>query len=429
MLLCCGIGVNPATPRDAKTPSVFAHYYTWWGGEQKSFPLMPSIGWYVNQTPPINTLRPPSIFQQQIREAKAAGLAGFSLEWCGRQSPETGVIVGGLLAANNSLPPKSRIQYLFCFDSTIWAMNNPKLIRNWYEPIVFNAQTVEAFAAELRFVYQSLPKLDPNFRTNYLHVDGRPAVFIYNVHHYAGDWKRAIERVRDESKSSGGVYLIGDFEVSPHEAFDRKLKDEYPGKAAVYDAVTDYTLFSGYPFLGLDAYIRDGHLKAALANGRELAKSSIQHRYYPGIICQYFKSREIKPDDRPDAKYRYNPPDRCWVTDGTAGLCPIYSPSAQESAETVKTQSRRAMEALLDTVFQTQPEIVFITSWNEPYEGTMIEPTQSPNPAGFVMGTTFLDLLRSRLRPAGSRRASSIQDRSIGSRTRSSSPGPTGLGG
>jgi hypothetical protein len=68
-------------------------------------------------------------------------------------------------------------------------------------------------------------------------------------------------------------------------------------------------------------------------------------------------------------------------------------------------RSRRTLELLLDTVFQTQADIVFVTSWNKPHEGTMIEPTQSPNPAGFIMGTTFLDLLRSRLRPIVSQRA------------------------
>jgi hypothetical protein len=397
ILLCCGSSVSPAAPGEAKAPSVFAHYYTWWGGEQKSLPLMPSVGWYVNQTPPFNTLRPPSIFQQQIRQARAAGLAGFCFEWCGRHSPETRIIVEGLVAANNSLPPKERIQYLLCFDSTIWAMNNGKLIQKWYEPIVFREETVEAFAAELRFVCRDLPRLDPNFRTNYLHIDGRPAVFIYNAHNYAGQWKRAIERVRNESAASGGIYLIGDFEVSPHESFNLKRRRDYPEKAAAYDAVSNYTLFSGWCFLSLEQYIRQGHLKAAMANGSEIAKASIQRRYYPGIIAQYFKTRLAKPGEPPPAGFHYNPPDRQWVTDGTAGLIPIYSPSEKESANSVRLNSRRALESLIDTVFQTQPDIVFITSWNEPYEGTMIEPTQSPNPAGFVMSTTFLDLLRSRL--------------------------------
>lgn len=399
ILLCCGVGASAAEPRPEQTPKVFAHYYTWWGGEQKSFPLTPSIGWYVNQTPPTNRLRPALIYHQQIRQAKAAGLAGFCMEWCGRQSAETRIILDGLVAANNSLPPNSRIEYLLCFDSTIWAMNRkPKLIRNWYEPIVFDVPTADAFAAEIRFVYEELPKLDPNFRRNYLHVNGRPAVFIYNAHNYAGEWRRAVEQVREESGAAGGVYLIGDFEVSPHEAFDRRRKEEYPAKAAAYDAVSDYTLFSGWTFLSLDEYIREGRLKAALDNGRELATSSIHRRYYPGIICQYFKTRETKPGDHPDPKYLYNPPDRCWVTDGTAGLAPIYSPREKDSAESVRANSRRTLESLLDAVLQPQPEIVFITSWNEPFEGTMIEPTQSPNPAGFVMGTTFLDLLRSRLR-------------------------------
>jgi hypothetical protein len=46
----------------------------------------------------------------------------------------------------------------------------------------------------------------------------------------------------------------------------------------------------------------------------------------------------------------------------------------------------------------TAPEIVFVTSWNEPYEGTMIEPTMTANPACYVMDTDFVDLIERGLR-------------------------------
>ena len=43
-------------------PMVLAHYYPWWDSVRPTFPLKPSRGWYVNQTPPNNTPAPPTVY-------------------------------------------------------------------------------------------------------------------------------------------------------------------------------------------------------------------------------------------------------------------------------------------------------------------------------------------------------------------------------
>jgi len=371
-------------------PAIFAHYYTWWLGNRPEYPLMPESGWYSHQLDPQGRPKPADLFFRHIAQARSAGLAGFSCEWPGRDSPESRLILNGLVAANNRLAPRARIRYLLCFDSTIWAMGYKKVIKAWYEPIPFTPPLAEDFAAEIGFVCNEMPTLDPNFRSNYLHLDGRPAVFVYNAHGFSGAWEQAVSLARETCEGSGGIYLIGDFEVSPHPSFNRKRTEEYPRKARHFDAVTNYTLFSGHTFTSLWEYISSGQLDAALQNGRNLGEASRSGQFYPGIIAQYFKTRKA------DAAAPKRPgviKDRAFITDGSAGLVPIYKPDGSEDRQSLARNSRCTLQVLLRKTFRTKPDIVFITAWNEPYEGTMIEATRLPNPAGYIMHDDFLGLL------------------------------------
>jgi hypothetical protein len=324
--------------------------------------------------------------------AKAAGLAGFSCEWPGRNSPET-ALIQSLVAANNAMPSRLRIRYLLCFDVTIWAMQYKHLITNWYDPIELNDTLAVDFASEIAFIRNEWPKMDPGFKANYLHIDGRPAVFVYNAHGLTGAWEKAIARTREECEPAGGVFLIGDFEVSPHPMFDKKRKEEYPRKAALFDAVSDYTLFSGHTTLSLFEYISSGQLKAALDIGQRLGESSRSGQYYPGIITQYFKSQAVPPASGPAPAHDQQLPDRTFVIDGKTGFVPIYKAAEGEKTDSVARNSQCTLQLLLRETFQRKPRVIFITSWNEPYEGTMIEPTVSANPAGYVMRNDFLTLL------------------------------------
>ena len=389
--------LNAAVGEDA-TPKVFAHYYTWWAGDRPEYPLMPKSGWYSHHLDAKGRPKPPNLFLRHIAQARSAGLAGFSCEWPGKESPETKLILDGLVTANNRLSPKRRMQYLLCFDSTIWAMEYKKLIKEWYEPIPFTEQIAKGFAAEMGFVCNEVPKQDRNFKTSYLHIDGRPAVFVYNAHGFSGAWEQAISLARKTCEASGGIYLIGDFEVSPHAMFDEKRKEEYPCKASHFDAVTNYTLFSGHTFMSLWEYISSGQLDSALQNGKCLAEASQSKQFYPGIIPQYFKSKKAHANNTATKRRSRQLADRAFVTDGSAGFVPIYKPTGSEDREAVVRNSRCTLQILLRKTLQAEPQVVFITSWNEPYEGTMIEPTRSPNPAGYVMNDDFLDLIASCLR-------------------------------
>jgi len=382
----------------AEVPKIFAHYYPWWGVDRPDYPLMPKRGWYVNQFRGGKRGQPASIFQFHIAQARSFGLSGFSIEWPGHRSPETRIVREAIIPANNALPPKRRMTYLLCFDTTIWAMSYQKIIRNWYDPIRFDEKVADAFATEMAFVCEALPRMDPGFKKTYLHIDGRPAVFVYNAHGFAGEWERALKLTRERCAASGGVFLIGDFEVSPHPMFDVKRKEDYPHKASIFDAVTNYTLLSGHTAVTMHEYITTGQLADALSNGRELARSSKSGQYYPGIITQYFKSRSVKPGEDSARDCRKHMLDRTFVTEENVGYAPVYRSKDEESQVDIDLKSRQTLEVLLGATLETKPEIVFVTSWNEPYEGTMIEPTKTANPACYVMDTDFVDLIERGLR-------------------------------
>lgn len=395
------IGWCTAAQAQQTPPVVLAHYYTWWDALNKpGFPLKPSRGWYINQTPPYQTPVPSTIFRDQIRDARAGGLAGFAFEWMGPQSPETQIILNGPVAANNALPAEQRMRYILTFDTTIWAMAYQHIMQHWYEPIVFDEAVAEAFSSAVSWVSTTLPSRDPNFASSYLHIDGRPAVFVYNAHSFAGQWQQAIELTRQKAAAGGGIFLIGDFEVSPHPYFDQKRVHEYPAKAALYDAVSNYTLFSGWTFFSLHEYIQQGCLQEALHIGRTLGSHSLSGRYYPGIIAQYFKSRALAPGETGGGHCPGQLNDRVFMTDGSAGYFPVYWGRPEESVDSVGIQSRCELRRLLSATVRSGPELVLVTSWNEPVEGTMIEPSQSPNPACYTMGSDFLDLL-ARFVPGG----------------------------
>lgn len=395
LVLCGGAAVVLAfsVHSPAEAPKVFAHYYPWWEGNRPDYPLMPKRGWYVNQFRGGQRGQPASIFQLHIAQARSFKLSGFSVEWPGQRSPETRMVCEAIIPANNALPSGRRMSYLLCFDSTIWAMSYQKIIKNWYDPIQFDESTAEAFASEIHFVCESLPRMDPAFKESYLHIDGRPAVFVYNAHGFAGDWEHALKLARERCAAVGGVFLIGDFEVSPHPMFDGKRKEEYPRKASFFDAVTNYTLLSGYTTVTMHEYITTGQLAGALSNGRELGRSSKSGDYYPGIIAQYFKSRVLGPGEATARDCRHHMRDRTFVRDANVGYAPVYAPEERDSQAAVDLKSRQALEALIGATLATKPEIVFVTSWNEPYEGTMIEPTKTANPACYVMDADFVKLI------------------------------------
>jgi hypothetical protein len=382
--------ILPAPPPAAAAPrpQVFTHYFPWWNpADVSKFTLRPARGWYTNQWGP----EAKKTVRDHIAQARAAGVAGFAFEWIGRSTPGTKILADTFLAANNDLPPDRQIRYCLIFDSVIWAMER-KRIKAWYEPIPLSAEDAADMAEDLAYAATTLPSLDPNHARQYLHIDRRPAVYVYSAHSLGGAWRDALAGARARAKNR--LYLIGDFECN--RALYAGKKDDYAKAAAEYDAVTNFTPLNGYPAYAtasIEQFLAEGEMDAALDNGRELAAASRSKAWFPGLTTQYFK---VKPGAK-------DPKDRdlellrpAFIDDTSVGYLPLARAAPGEAPASVARRSREAIDGMLDRVFRRSPELIFINSWNEPEEGTMIEPTATPNPAGYVMGDDFLRALAKR---------------------------------
>lgn len=394
-LLAAASAGLPAAAAPPVCTVVFAHYYPWWNPADVSrFTLRPERGWYNNQWGPDAK----KTVQAHMTLARSAGLAGFAFEWIGRASPSTNILLDTFIPANNNLPPDGRVRYCLTVDCVIWAMER-KLIKTWSEPIPLSAEHAADLAEDLAWATVTLPAKDPNFARQYLHIDGKPVVYVYSAHSLGGAWEEAVAKAREKAK--GRLYLAGDFEL--YRTLFTANADAYRAKAAKFDAVTNFTPLNGYPGYAtssIEQFLAEGEMDAVLDNGAALAGASAAKQYFPGITTQYFKAKPGAKDGRTRDAEVAAP---SFVMDKTVGYLPLALAKPGEPRADLAPRSREAIRALLDKVLSRRPALVFINSWNEPEEGTMIEPTVSPNPAGYVMGGDFLRTLATETRKAAGR--------------------------
>ena len=365
---------------------VFAHYYTWWNpADLGRTALRPARGWYSNQFGEAAI----TVMREQMRQARKAGLTGFAVEWIGRRSAETGIVTNAFIPANNSLPKAERVQYCLVLDSVIWAMQR-HLIKAWYEPIPLSGEHVPDYAEDIAFAARSLAQIDSHFREQYLHIEGRPVVYIYSAHSLGADWRDALELGRQ--LAGDPLFIIGDFEFC--DPLFGRYEDTYRQKATAYDAVTNFSSLNGYPEYAtssIERFLAEGALDAGLKHGADLAGETRSGLCFPGVTTQYFKvvpgASDAAGRDRELVSPRF-------ITDGSVGYLPLAYAVPGESEAKLEQRSRAVLSRLWRTVLATRPRYVFINSWNEPEEGTMIEPSATPNPGGFIMGTAALETLR-----------------------------------
>lgn len=381
-----------AGPHDTK---VVAQYYPWWDGPGSAvmsgwgnpFALEPAMGWYDNQYGHAAI----DAIHKQIAEAHDYSVYGFSYEYAGSWSDDNTILHDTFVAANNSAP--NPIHYMVLFDSDQWAYHY-----GWFDSsgqIHFNADHAAAtqFDNEIRYLCNNYTS-DPN----YIHVNGRPAIFLYGLNRWVGpDITRAIDGA---TAACNGVrpYIIGDFQLTARQFPTEAGPLDYAKKADLVDAISNYTLFGGYGYYWDDdstykyAFGTTGwdhvppgktRLDTFFANGQAFSKSSGKP-FYPGLEPQYFKL-----SSRDCATCQGSPlNDSPYIG---------YQPTArQDSSTDVIADSRAAIKAEWDHMRELPkaPKFSFVTSWNEPVEGTMIDASVGTNSDNYAMLDDFLQQIR-----------------------------------
>lgn len=306
---------------------VGAHYYMWYGeggnGEE-----------WVHETPVTPTLgeydsQDPDVIDQHIRWAVEHGINWFSVSWWGPGGYEDETLKDHVLES----PLADELQYSILFES-------PGLLPSEDGTYDFDdEETVAALVEAMEYLAETYFG-----REEYLRIDGRPVVTFYLAREFTGDFGGALEAVADAIGEE--LYVIGDlvYWMNPDSTM---LPDFEP-----FDAATGYNMHMNQEDIDENFVDRVLDQYGTWADG--LADTDVA--FVPGVLPGY-DDTHIEHVDRPDH--------------------PIIEASPER------------FEAYCDGVNEyvsPDPNAVLITSWNEWYENTQIEPHEE-------FGTEYLEVV------------------------------------
>lgn len=308
------LGYIPAPT--AKVPEerlIGAHYYVWWGAD-----------WHWEEGYPGKPVlgeynaRNPSVLDQHISWALKHGITWFSVSWWGRDSWSDVTLRDYFPRADRS--DEIEISILYEPHATLDTKDGWRV--DFDDP-----GNREQFTEDIAYLAETYFERD-----NYLHLDDRPVVYIYLAQGFIGGVDQAIERVTDVA----GVrpYLIGDFDVVKGEPVIQDLLGSF-------DAVSDYASFYEDRPDVAERYPDD-----VIDETRQwmLSLDDEETTYIPDLGPAFDKSHHSAGQD-----------------------LAILDPSSEEFAEFCQNSLR-----------QLDPDVnaALITSFNEWYEGTILEPAE-----------------------------------------------------
>jgi len=273
--------------------------------------------------------RDPAVIAQHYAWAQEYGVDVFFCSWHGPGGYDDGTIRDDLLPSPARGPTKIALLYESLQRLGIGADARIQL----------TDASVSTMVSDFDYIARTY-----FFDPGYYRIDGRPVVILYASRIYRGDVAGLIHAVRTHLIDTYGIdpYLIGD-EV------DWDLPPD-PARIALYDAITGYTLYSrtqqpGWPgqtgwLTQMGDRVRE-YSRVAAAEGVGFVPGSL-----PG-----FDSRAIRPASDE------------WVLPRALG------PAGPQDSVFAATL------ALAGTLVDPSLRLLTVTSWNEWFEDTQIEPT------------------------------------------------------
>jgi glycoprotein endo-alpha-1,2-mannosidase len=203
-------------------------------------------------------------------------------------------------------------------------------------------------------------------RDGYFRIDNKPVIFVYLTRTmtdpilaaYTGNIRKAA---RD--KGVGEVYIVGD------EMFGFAKERFKPGRVKLLDAITNYDVYGHLGHLGAGGrYVSAANLDAwKVENALWQAKTHKVERDFIPAVTPGFNDKAVRPGHEPKSRKLNN--DSGEFGSLFAGLLE----GARQNAD---------------------HDMIMITSWNEWYEDTQIEPTAIAPPTNIDDSPTARDYTR-----------------------------------
>ena len=336
MLVAVSVAAGPAdaplahaTADEHPAVDLFAYYYPWYdAGDWSRHPYVgtPTLGLYGTDDP--------VAAEQHIAWCKDAGITGLCVSWWGEGTQTDRHLQAGLLAADNA----DEVAFCIYYES----MKLDRLDGRGDTSVDFAQPAVmEQFMEDMRYLAATYFERD-----NYYRIDGRPVVGLYLTRVFNGFTAEHAAQLREAVGVD--VFLIGD------EAYYGPQESPATARhgAGIFDAYSAYNMHT-------DPRIEDGE---------------------PALT---YMLREAWP------VYTR------WVEDPGTWFMPKVMPSYRDfRGHDALTGSADEFEQMLHAATELAANdpaasrtVIFITSFNEWWEGSTIEPADE-------YGTGYLDAVR-----------------------------------
>lgn len=321
---------NPA-PAAADAPAavqVGAYYYPWYKLKTKSRILPwnramrlllkhrqePMLGLYQSDDP--------AVIAGHIEQSLRAGIKFWAVSWWGPGSPTDRVFRKNILPH----PDSSKLKYAVLYEST-------------GRFGTFDSPDYSKWRSDLKYMKKHFFN-----HPSYLRIQGRPVLFVYlSREYFRNRGGEALKQLREEFPE---VYLVGD-----DVYFGDGMSEYLPEWAEQFDAVTSYDIY------GQSVGMHGGTQKAVdyLSKNYAAAKqtaNSVGTAFIPAIAPGYNDTA---------------------VRDGHPGRARYFTDREDsKEGDIFRAMIRQAALPYLDPA---SDNIMMITSFNEWYEDSQIEPT------------------------------------------------------
>ncbi|MFB6176448.1 MAG: glycoside hydrolase family 99-like domain-containing protein, partial [Halobaculum sp.] len=296
-----------------------AHYYGWYGPDNhwsNGYTGTPVLGEYDSKDR--------EVVNRHVEWASQHGIDWFSATWWGPNSYSGRALRNHIAPALAGSPVEYSVLYepkgRLSFDTDSGTAD------------LDEQHNRERLAADLTQIAEAHTD-----RSSYLHVDGRPVVYVYIARTLVGDVAGAFAEA--QSQAGEQFYFIGDYGRRP----------QVPN-LSVFDAVSPYNMY--YPAADINddfvAYVEDRYRRWRLLADR------YDFRFVPNVLPGFDNTEAAWGEE--DNPVLYRSPERY-----------------------------RRQCSVARSVMDTDVPMALITSFNEWHEYTSVEPGES-------FGTTYLEV-------------------------------------